>query len=191
MATGWSFTRLLGSLIVVSSTAATGLAGPPAAVVDARPPATAAEDIRPSGFNLGVEPTVLAPRINRRVPSRVRSTLEAGFELAVQKLSQEPACRDLFADLGANGLETLSNTLYYQADIKMEQRVCPRAFGFTVVGGAPTWVCQRFARLNDRRAAAVLLHEALHHAGMDEWPHDPDGSAPGEIDDLVAEACGF
>jgi hypothetical protein len=191
MSTGRSFTKLLGSLVVASSTATTGLASSPAPAADAQPAAMTADAARSAAPTSGSEPAAVAPRINRRVPSRVRSTLEAGFELAVQKLSEESACRDLFADLGADGLETLSNTLYYQADLKMEQRVCPRAFGFTVVGGAPTWVCQRFARLNDWRAAAVLLHEALHHAGMDEWPHDPDGPTPGKIDDLVAEACGF
>jgi hypothetical protein len=172
MTTRRSFTRLLGFLIVVLGAAASGLASQPA-------PAASAEAA-------GV-----APRISRRVTSRLRSTIESGFQLAVQKLSTEPGCRDLFAELGADGREMLSTTLYYQADLKTEKQVCSRALAFTIVGGAPTWVCQRFARLNDRRAAAVLLHEALHHAGMGEWPNDPDGPTPAEIDELVADACGF
>jgi len=143
------------------------------------------------GVGSGLEELSVAPRINRKVPPRLRSTLESGFELAVQKLSQEPMCRDLFEDFGVDGLNMLSTTLYYQADLKMEKQLCPRAVAFTVVGGAPTWVCEQFAKLNDRRAAKVLLHEALHHAGMDEWPHDPEGLTPSAIDDLVEQACGL
>jgi hypothetical protein len=191
MTTGRSFTGFLVSLIVALGAAATGLASSPAVTVDGHPAATAAESARPAGLTLNVEAAVVAPRVNRRVASRLRSKLESGFELAVQKLSHEPGCRDLFADLGADSLEMLSTTLYYQASLKLEKRVCPRAVGFTLVGGAPTWVCQRFAGLNDRRAARVLLHEALHHAGMDEWPHDPDGPTPAAIDELIEDACGF
>lgn len=176
-----SFSGFLGSLIVALAAATPVFAASPAAPVSTGPEST----------TLGAEAPGLAPRINRRVPSRLRSTLAAGFELAVQKLSDEPGCRDLFNRLGVDGVEMLSTTLYYQASLKMEKAVCSEALAFTVVGGAPTWVCQRFARLNDRRAAAVLLHEALHHAGMSEWPHDPDGLPPAAIDDLVEEACGL
>jgi hypothetical protein len=176
-----SFSGFLGSLIVALVVATPGFTGSPAA-----PASTGAVST-----TLGTQAVVSAPRINRRVPSRLRSTLEAGFELAVQKVSNEPGCRDLFAQLGANGVEMLSTTLYYQASLKMEKAVCSEALAFTVVGGAPTWVCQRFAKLNDRRAASVLLHEALHHAGMDEWPHDPNGLPPAAIDDLVEESCGL
>ena len=191
MTTRRSFTRLLGSLFVALGAAASGLASSPEAAVGGHQAATTSESTRPASLTLGVEAAMVAPRINRRMPSRLRSTLESGFELAAQKLLHEPECRDLFADLGVDGLEMLSTTLYYRASLKMEKQVCPRAFSFTLVGGAPTWVCQRFAGLNNRRAAAVLLHEALHHAGMDEWPHDPDGLSPAAIDDLVEEACGL
>jgi len=191
MTSNRSFTRFLGSIILTLGAATTGLAGSPEPPVGEHSPATASETAMPASLALGVETSVVAPRINRRVPSRLRSTLESGFELAVRRLSNKPGCRDLFAQLGADGVEMLSTTLYYQASLKMEKQVCAGALAFTLVGGAPTWVCQRFAKLNDRRAAAVLLHEALHHAGMDEWPHDPNGLPPAAIDDLVEEACGL
>jgi hypothetical protein len=106
-------------------------------------------------------------------------------------VQHEPQCRALFAELGTDGVRMLSTTLYYRAELKMEKRVCDRAYGYTLVGGAPTWLCRQFSRLSDRRAAVVLLHEALHHSGMDEWPHDPDGPTPAAIDEMVEEACGF
>ncbi len=131
------------------------------------------------------------PRINRRVPADVRSKIEAGFEVALERVDRVPACAGLFADLGVNGIEVLSATLYYSAELKMEMRVCPHAFAYTLVGGAPTWLCRRFARLSDERAAAVLLHEALHHAGTDESPHDPNAAPASAINKLVRQACGF
>lgn len=191
MRSGRSFTKFLGALFVVSTASMPGLADQPAHTVGLQPANMNSDSARPASLTTVGDIAMIAPRINRNMSSRLRSALEAGFALAVQKLSQQPQCRQLFSDLGADGVEMLSNTLYYQASLKMEKQVCPRALGYTLVGGAPTWVCQQFARLNDRRAAAVLLHEALHHAGIDEWPHDPEGPTPAAIDELVSDACGF
>jgi len=133
----------------------------------------------------------MSPWVGTRTPSEVRSKVEAGFALASQRVRDLPECRRLFADLGADGVDALSTTMYYPAGLKEERRVCRRALAYTLVGGAPTWLCRRFSHLSDERAAAVLLHEALHHAGMNERPHDPDGLAPRQIDKLVEESCGF
>ncbi len=134
-------------------------------------------------------PTI--PRINRRVAGPLCTKIEAGFQLALQRVHEVPACADLFTELGADGIEVLSKTLYYRAELKMEKRVCPHAYAYTLVGGAPTWLCRRFAWLSDERAAAVLLHEALHHAGTDEWPHDPHAAPGSAINELVRHACEF
>jgi hypothetical protein len=131
------------------------------------------------------------PRINRRVPTPLRSKIEAGFQVALQRITQVPACAGLFAELGTDGIEMLSKTLYYRAELKMELRVCTHAYAYTLVGGAPTWLCRRFSGLSDERAAAVLLHEALHHAGTDEWPHDPHAASGSAINELVRKACDF
>jgi hypothetical protein len=132
-----------------------------------------------------------APRINRRVPTPLRSKIEAGFRLALERVDRLPACAGLFAELGTDGIEMLSTTLYYRAELKMEMRVCTHAYAYTLVGGAPTWLCRRFSWLSDERAAAVLLHEALHHAGTDEWPHDPHAASGSAINELVSNACEF
>jgi hypothetical protein len=129
------------------------------------------------------------PRIGGGIAPPTAAKLEAGFSLAVERLRTVPACGALFSELGADGIDALSNTYYVPADVKSELRICRRAHGFTIVKGAPTWLCQNFARLQDHRAAAVLLHEGLHHAGLNEWPHDPDGPRPRAIDKMVEDAC--
>jgi hypothetical protein len=59
------------------------------------------------------------------------------------------------------------------------------------VGGSTVGLCAQFGRIPVAEAAQVLIHEALHNAGLSEQPHDPDGLTPDEIDDMVARACGF
>jgi hypothetical protein len=135
--------------------------------------------------------TSRVPWISGRLSEPVRSKLESSFEVAMQRLDQSAQCRALFIDLGVNGAEMLSTTLYYPASLKLEKQLCADALGWTTVGAAPTFLCRRFSKLSNRRAASVLLHEALHHAGLDEWPHDPGGLPPSAIDDLVEQACGL
>jgi len=137
--------------------------------------------------------TVVAvhPWVSSRVPATVRAKLESSFALAARKIQEEPRCRDLFAAFEADGLEMLENTLYYPAELKLERRLCPRAYAYTLVGGAPTWLCRGFSRLSDQRAAVVLLHEALHHAGVDESHQDREVMTPRAIDRMLSEACGF
>ena len=192
MRPGRSFSpQSLAILLVALAASAVGLAAEPPAAIGGQPVPASIEPARHAGLSSSAPAVAPAPRINRSMSSRLRSTLQSAFAVAVQKLSDEPKCRELFSDLGTDGVTMLSNTLYYPASLKMEQQVCPRAFGYTLVGGAPTWVCRWFGQLSDRRAAKVLLHEALHHAGLDERPHDPDGLPPAAIDELVADACGL
>jgi hypothetical protein len=187
MATGRTRFNPLCVAIAIIFAPAAGIAGTP----DAERNQTHAA-LNTVDASSGVDSTqVVVPRINVRISKGVRAKIESGFELALQKLRQEPQCGALFAELGTDGIAMLSTTLYYKADLNMEKRVCDRAFGYTLVGGGPTWLCRQFSRLSDRRAAAVLLHEALHHAGLDEWPHDPDGLTPAAIDEMVEGACGF
>jgi len=41
------------------------------------------------------------------------------------------------------------------------------------------------------QAAMVVIHEALHHAGLPERPHDKKAMTSGQINDMVREACGL
>jgi len=52
-------------------------------------------------------------------------------------------------------------------------------------------LCKRFDRVSNAMAVVVMLHEALHTAGLDEKSHAPDGMAPHEINFLVERSCGF
>ena len=61
----------------------------------------------------------------------------------------------------------------------------------TVVECPQVRLCKRFASLGTVHAAATLIHEALHFAGMSEKPLDPQGLEPREIDRMVKKACGF
>jgi hypothetical protein len=132
-----------------------------------------------------------SPWISSQLDDAVARRLTAGFELAVTQLESHSECRQLFNELGSVGLEVLSTTLYYPAELRQEREACRRAEAYTAVGFAPTWLCRRFAKVSDRRAAVLVLHEALHHAGLDEWPHDRNSPSSASISRMVSEACGL
>jgi hypothetical protein len=187
-------TRTMASTLVLTSIMAMApegsSAGEPGDFVDA--PVSAVVSDSGTGqkpFSNGASLVSSVPRISSRVSKPVRKKLESSFEVALRKIGESSQCRALFTDLGADGVELLSTTLYYPASLKLEKQICSEALGWTTVGAAPTFLCRRFSKLSDRRAASVLIHEALHHAGLDEWPHDPEGLPPSAIDDLVTEAC--
>lgn len=153
------------------------IAGQPNESADSKP-ATSSEAATPS-----------APWISPTVASAVRSRLEASYLIATQRLRESAECRALFSDLGVDGIEALASTMYYPASVQHERQVCGGAYGYTVVGWVPTYLCRSFVRLSERRGAMVLIHEALHRAGMDEWPGDGNALSSREINDLVAERC--
>ncbi len=172
-------TRQVVFATIIGSTASTAIATSPPDHRDTQSTAATADQVATS------------PWISSSVPVPVRSRLEASHQVATQRLTTKAQCRALFADLNADGFEALASTMYYPASTASEKQVCRGAFGYTTVGSAPTFLCRRFSRLSERRAALVLIHEALHRAGMGEWPLDSDGLASGAINDLVAEACGL
>ena len=98
----------------------------------------------------------------------------------------------MFASLGADGIEALNATLYFPIDNPIRRRdFCQRFLTYTYVGASATWVCPDFKRLPVERAALVLIHEALHHAGLTEYPVDPDAMSSLAIDKMVKRNCGF
>jgi len=142
------------------------------------------------------------PWIHTSMPKRVSARLEAGFELAVERVREVESCGDLFAELGADPLETLTSGLYLPVDsYRREVEVCGRNSGtnskgaenlaYTTVGGAPTWICRQFARVSNETAAVAVIHEALHHAGLTERPHDRMAMSSIEITRMVKRACEF
>ena len=67
------------------------------------------------------------PWIHTSMPKPVSATLEAGFELAVERMREVESCGELFSELGADGLEMLSTGLYLPVDTyRREVEVCGR-----------------------------------------------------------------
>lgn len=132
------------------------------------------------------------PRISGTLHKKTETKLRTAFEVAVEHVRENPDCRDLFAQFGADGLEKLATSLYYRSTGMMERRVCRGGVSaFTFIGSPQVRLCNRFASLATDRAAAALVHEALHFAGMTETPRDPHGPSPGDIDRMVSKACRF
>jgi len=131
------------------------------------------------------------PWISDRLPTPVRRKLESAIELVVERIEKNPSCANLFSEFGEDGAEVIRRSLYYPANALMEQKICWRAYAFTKVGVRPTWICRRMWLLPVWRFALVLLHEALHHAGLEEWPQSKTAPDSRSITGRVAAACGF
>lgn len=131
------------------------------------------------------------PWISDRLPMPVRRKLAAAVEMAERKIAERPSCARLFSDLGEDGSAVLGRALLYPASARMENSICQRAYAFTQVGIRPTWICRRMWPLPVWRFALILIHEALHHAGTEEWPQTRMASGSGEVTGRVVAACGF
>jgi hypothetical protein len=142
------------------------------------------------------------PWIHRKMDPSVRARLEAGFDLAVERVREIESCADLFTRLGADGIEMLKTGLYLPVhSYRHEVVVCGRDpatnswgaknLAYTKVGGTPTWICRHFSRVSTETAAIAVIHEALHHAGLGERPHDRMAMSSIEITELVTTECGF
>jgi hypothetical protein len=132
----------------------------------------------------------------------VRAKLETGFDLAVERVREVETCRELFTSLGADPIQILQTGLYFQVDsYHREVELCDRDaaansrmagnLSYTKVGGTPTWICRNFASVSDETASITVIHEALHHAGLTEWPLDKTAMSSVEITEMVMSACGF
>lgn len=144
----------------------------------------------------------IEPFIHPAMAPEIRETLEAGLELAVERLREVGTCRDLFTRLGSDGLDMLNTSLYLQVDsYRREIHVCGRNaavnswgakhLAHTSAGAAATWLCRHFARVSAETAAIAVIHEALHHAGLTEWPVDRTAMTSVEITKMVRKECEF
>jgi len=75
-----------------------------------------------------VQPAVpIEPWIHHKMGPGVRARLEAGFDLAIERVSEIGACADLFTRLGADGIDMLKTGLYLPvASYRHEIVVCGR-----------------------------------------------------------------
>lgn len=116
------------------------------------------------------------------------------FRLAAERLGDSPRCAAMFSRLGADGLARLRENRYLPAAGTGVERVCSRGVGaaaFTTVGNSRTVICPGFGRLDPKQAAVIVLHEALHSAGLPESPQTPGAMTSAEINDWVADRCGL
>ena len=145
------------------------------------------ESLRAGGW------TALRPVVGKGMDPVARRLLLTAFPVAVQRVRGAPACRALYEGLGTDGLLVLSTTVYLAEGADEPAELCTRlnANAYTRIGAQTTVVCPAFARLSRQRAAVTLLHEALHYAGMTEWPEDPEGLTSPQISELVRERCGL
>jgi hypothetical protein len=124
--------------------------------------------------------------------SKNREKLLAAFEIASERVREVPECRELFTELGADATSTLDRiSVYPIGRHEANPNVCRSSIAYTFVGGGPTWICRKYWRLSDKKAAMVVIHEALHHAGLTERPRDPDGMTAAAINQMVSERCGL
>jgi len=193
-------TRHLSALVfsvAVASLAAQAEAAEPevtAVSVDASVEAVDAAVASPASVAVTstLESAAVVPWIHQGMPHKARAKLEAAFDLAVRHIREVPECGELFARLDADSVEMLRTGLYFPIGSPTKEiEMCGTADAFTYVGEAPTFLCRKFYRLTDERAAMVVVHEALHHAGLTEWPSDPEGMKSIAINRMVSESCGF
>lgn len=155
-------------------------------LVAAATPVVGADREKVMTLSAGVE-----PNIRWGVMPDVGLKIRTGFAVAVSRATNVGTCAALFSKLGADPVELLGRSLYYPAALNRNNPACRNgAQAFTPVGSPITWVCDRFARLDTDKAALVLLHEALHFAGLPEQPHDPGAMTSSEINDMVKDRCG-
>ncbi len=159
-------------------------------LIKASPPAEDADDV-----------IALAVLRERREPgqalilggmtNRVERKLQYAYPLALQRVREVDTCRDLFAKLGADGVATLDATLYRPAESERELEICSftSALAFTGIGRSHTRLCDSFGGQARQTAAMILIHEALHSAGMSERPHDPTALNSVQINRLVRTSC--
>lgn len=191
-----AFFVLVAIFMCVQAAAWAGDSGDSGGII--RPAAAAAVAI---GGALGDDPPI-GPFIHPSMAPGVRAKLEVGLELAAKRVREIEACGDLFAQLGVDGIDMLSTSLYLQVDShRREVQVCGRdgaasswggkTLAYTKVGAPATWICRHLARVPAEVVAVAVIHEALHHGGLTEWPSDRLAMTSEEITRMVKKACEF
>jgi hypothetical protein len=85
----------------------------------------------------------------------------------------------------------LASSLYFPAPPARRASSCRQGVAYTFVGEAPTFLCSTFSSLTDENASLILIHEALHHAGLSEGSSQPGSMSSARINDAVQKACGL
>lgn len=121
---------------------------------------------------------------------REQTKLRSARRLAGRRVAEVPACSALFDELARSGTDTLREM---SIDLEADPAGCRRGIAaFTQIGGSVVSLCREWLpRLDRYQLAALLIHEALHHAGLAEAPQDPTAPSSVDINRMVWESCGF
>ena len=134
--------------------------------------------------------SVRKPQIGPRMGAEDSFAFKFAYRGAIKRLEKNEACRALFDGLNIDGLQALGRSRYQPAQSAAERAHCVGGVAaYTAVGANRVMICSHFHRLHRRTKAAVLIHEALHSAGMTEAPLDPDAMTATEIETMVEDAC--
>jgi len=182
----------MAARLVVLSICVLGLNSLPVQASDSVETGVSLRSSEVSAVVIGGPQLTVEPRVSPRVARRNQRKITASFRIALEKVREVPECQEIFTKLGADGVSALSGMRFYPiGSHELKPNVCSGSAVHTLVGGGPIWVCQKFSRLSNAQAAMVILHEALHHAGLTEQPHDPRGMTSGAINDMVLKRCGL
>jgi hypothetical protein len=182
---------IAGLRLAIVRAAVVAIVAPFAAAGDG-PESIPAPDISTLGATIGVmTEKPINPWIHPSMPECVKEKIRASFQIALERVREVAACGELFSRLGADGIEMLETSAYFPAGPFRETTRCHSSLAVTEVGAATIWVCRRISDYADERVAVALVHEALHHAGLSEYPHDRNGMDSGAINGMVMRSCGF
>ena len=154
---------------------------------------TVVEKAAPGAIRENYDPyPAIEPRISPEMSDKIRERLISSFQIAVDRVREVPECSDLFTKLDTDGIDTITKIYFTPIGIYgARANVCNGSVAYTLVGGGPTWLCREFSRLTDKQAAMIIIHEALHHAGLTERPKDPKGMTSAGINSMVSKRCGL
>lgn len=134
----------------------------------------------------GVSP---ADPLNTPMSTDQAQKVDAGKPLALDRVCNTPACAQLFGNLGGNGNNMINSTTYLDGRATQPCSAHRDWGAWTEVGGCTVYLCYQFTSVSTSGAATLLIHEALHDAGLTENPPDPYAMTSDEINTMVQTAC--
>jgi hypothetical protein len=125
--------------------------------------------------------------------ARLVAAVRDARAVALDRLGEHAECRSLFAGHGADGSRLLLEAAYRSAVPDEAGGLCEKgAAAFTGMRTGRTALCSdNFLKLGRHYGAVVLLHEALHVAGLGQAPHHAHAQTPQAIDRMVRRSCGL
>jgi hypothetical protein len=131
-----------------------------------------------------------SPKVGAGMFAQDRWHLNQAFALALERVQSNGTCTAMFDDLRTDAVSALIGTVYSRAQTASDMALCRAgAIAVTEVNGYRTRICPHVLKLSRPRLATILIHEALHYAGMSEAPFDPQAPTSREITRMVKTAC--